>query len=112
MNLQENIDRIKQMMGVITEVTYGNDFKRRLHQLDKLIDNLLPNVYPCDYNDEDDFFTGFYEELYWLVKNEEYELDTVDLGDIIDYIYQHKQEEIREYYRERCGNEEEETEPK
>lgn len=107
MNLQENIHRIQSMMGVISETTYGNDFKRRVHNLDRLIDNLLPTMYPCDYNDEDDFFTGVYEELYWLVKNEEYGLDTVDMGDIIDYVYKLKQEEIREYYRERCGDESE-----
>ena len=112
MNLQENIQRIQSMMGVINETKYGNDFKRRVHNLDKLIDNLLPSMYPCDYESEDDFFTGVYEELYFLVKDEDYELDTVDKGDIIDYVYVHKQEEIREYYKERCGNEEEETEPK
>ena len=105
MNLQENIDRIKQVMGVINESQYSNNLKRRVHILDSLIDNLLPNMYPCDYNDEDDFFTSVYHELHHLIEDEQYGLENLDRKDMIEYIYQNRQDEIREYYRERCNNE-------
>jgi hypothetical protein len=104
MNLQENIHRIKQVMGVINESQYSNNLKRRVHILDSLIDNLLPNMYPCDYNDEDDFFTGVYHELHHLIEDEQYGLENLDRRDMIEYIYENKQDEIREYYRERCEN--------
>jgi hypothetical protein len=103
MNLQENINRIKQVMGVINESQYSNNLKRRVHILDSLIDNLLPNMYPCDYNDEDDFFTGVYHELHHLIEDEQYGLENLDRRDMIEYIYENKQDEIREYYRERCN---------
>jgi hypothetical protein len=103
MNLQENIHRIKQVMGVINESQYSNNLKRRVHILDSLIDNLLPNMYPCDYNDEDDFFTGVYHELHHLIEDEQYGLENLDRRDMIEYIYENKQDEIREYYRERCN---------
>jgi hypothetical protein len=104
MNLQENIHRIKQVMGVINESQYSNNLKRRVHILDSLIDNLLPNMYPCDYNDEDDFFTGVYHELHHLIEDEQYGLENLDRRDMIEYIYENRQDEIREYYRERCEN--------
>jgi hypothetical protein len=103
MNLQENINRIKQVMGVINESQYSNNLKRRVHILDSLIDNLLPNMYPCDYNDEDDFFTVVYHELHHLIEDEQYGLENLDRRDMIEYIYENKQDEIREYYRERCN---------
>ena len=105
MNLQENIQRIREMMGVINESQYSNNLKRRVHILDSLIDNLLPNMYPCDYNDEDDFFTSVYHELHHLIEDEQYGLENLDRRDMIEYIYQNRQDEIREYYRERCNNE-------
>ena len=100
----------KVMGGVINESQYSNNLKRRVHILDSLIDNLLPNMYPCDYNDEDDFFTGVYHELHHLIEDEQYGLENLDRKDMIEYIYENKQDEIREYYRERCENKEEETE--
>ena len=103
MNLQENINRIKQVMGVINESQYSNNLKRRVYILDSLIDNLLPNMYPCDFDNEDDFFTGVYHELRHLIEDEQYGLENLDRKDMIEYIYQNRQDEIREYYNERCN---------
>ena len=105
MNLQENINRLKEVMGgVINESQYSNNLKRRVHILDSLIDNLLPNMYPCDFDNEDDFFTGVYHELRHLIEDEQYGLENLDRKDMIEYIYQNRQDEILEYYRERCEN--------
>jgi hypothetical protein len=94
----------KEMGGVINESQYSNNLKRRVHILDSLIDNLLPNMYPCDYGDEDDFISGVYHELHHLIEDEQYSLDNLDMNDIVDYISQNREDEIREYYRERCEN--------
>ena len=40
---------------------FGNDFIRRVPILDNLIDVLLPQMYPCDFDDENDFIRGVIE---------------------------------------------------
>ena len=92
------------MMGFINESQYSNNLKRRVHILDSLINNLLPNMYPCDFDNEDDFFTGVYHELHHLIEDEQYGLENLDRKDMIEYIYQNREDDIREYYRERCEN--------
>ena len=94
---------ITESQSKLIETKYGNDFRRRVGLLDRLIDALLPDLYPCDYESKEEFFNAFYEELFWLTKNSDYGLDKVDLGDIIDYVYLHKKEEIYDYYNERCN---------
>ena len=52
MNLQENIPV---------------HIKRRIHLIDKVIDNLLPNMYPCDYNSSNHFVEGVLDEIRWFL---------------------------------------------
>jgi len=41
-----------------------------------------------------------------LVKNENLGLDNVEWSDIYEYILNFKEEELKDYYRERCRNKE------
>ena len=101
MNLREDIQRIQEVMGI--EVS--NLFKRKLHIIDRLIDSVIEDsMYPCDYNDEEEFYQGVIYELSWLVKNDGFGLDDVEWLDIYDYITNFKEEELKSYYRERCSN--------
>ena len=88
MNLQENI---------------STQLKRRTHLLDRVIDNLLPNMYPCDYNSSDHFVTGVLDEIIWFLVDVE-ELRGVERTDIDDYIFDYKYDEITNYFNERCGD--------
>jgi len=85
---------------------FGNDFRRRVHFLDNLIDVLLPQMYPCDFDDENDFIRGVMDEIFWLVRNEEYGLDMVDVGDITDYLFSIKKDELIQYHKEQCEHSE------
>ena len=85
---------------------FSNDFRRRVNILDNLIDVLLPQMFPCDFIDENDFVRGVVDELYWLVKDEQYGLDTVDFGDISDYVFLIKNDELLQYHKEQCEHSE------
>lgn len=89
---------------VSESVNINKDLKRRIFQLEKLIDHLLPEMYTCDYGDGEEFVNGVYEELYWLVKNEEYGLNDIDTGDLYDYITKVKMESLVSYWEDVCNN--------
>jgi hypothetical protein len=88
MNPQENI---------------STQLKRRTHLLDRVIDNLLPNMYPCDYNSSDHFVEGVLDEMRWFLVDVE-ELQGVERMDIENYILDYKYDEITNYFNERCGD--------
>jgi hypothetical protein len=101
MNLREDIERIQEVMGI--EVS--NLFKRKMHIVDRLIYTLIEDsMYPCDYDNEEEFYEGVIYELSWLVKNKDFGLDDVEWLDIYDYITNFKEEELKDYYKERCSN--------
>ena len=86
MNLQENI---------------STQLRRRTHLLDRIIDNLLPNMYPCDYNSSDHFVEGVLDEIRWFLLDVE-ELKGIERMDIKNYILDYKYDELTEYFNERC----------
>ena len=86
MNLQENI---------------STRLRRRTHLLDRVIDNLLPNMYPCDYNSSDHFVEGVIDEIRWFLLDVE-ELQGIERADIVYYIIDYKYDELTEYFNERC----------
>ena len=51
-----------------------------------------------------DSYQGVIDELSWLVKNEDFGVDDVEWLDIYDYISNFKEEELKDYYRERCSS--------
>ena len=86
MNIQENI---------------STQLRRRTHLLDRVIDNLLPNMYPCDYNSSDHFVEGVLDEIRWFLLDVE-ELKGIERMDIKNYILDYKYDELTEYFNERC----------
>ena len=86
MNLQENI---------------STQLRRRTHLLDRVIDNLLPNMYPCDYNSSDHFVEGVLDDIRWFLLDVE-ELKGIERMDIENYILDYKYNELTEYFNERC----------
>jgi hypothetical protein len=75
--------------------------KRRIHSMDRVINNMLPNMYPCDYYSAEHFIVGLLEEIRWfLIDNEE--LRNIERKSIEDYIQEYKYDELTEYYNEQC----------
>jgi DNA-binding ferritin-like protein (Dps family) len=77
---------------------------RRYKQIEKLLNTLLSNMYPYDYDNEDHFFDGVIHELYFLAENEDFGLNNIEWEDIYEYISQYKRDDINEYYREHQKN--------
>ena len=86
MNLQENIP---------------THIKRRIHLIGRVIDNLLPNMYPCDYNSSDHFVEGVLDEIFYFFRDET-DFYGIDLISINDFILDYKYDELTEYFNERC----------
>lgn len=80
--------------------------KRRLHKIHELLESLMYDAHnPCDYNDKDEYFNELVYDLGWMVRNERYGLSDADWIDIYEYIVEHKQDEIKQYYTDSCvGN--------
>ena len=75
--------------------------KRRIHLIDKVIDNLLPNMYPCDYNSSDHFVEGVLDEIFYFFRAEP-DFYGIDLISINDFILDHKYDELTNYFNEHC----------
>ena len=86
------------------ESSMFNHTKRRLPLINELLHSLMYDAHnPCDYDDKDNYFDEIIHDLSWMVRNERYGLDDADWIDIYEYIVEHKQDEIKEYYMNNCG---------
>jgi hypothetical protein len=102
-DLKESIRRV--LKEETNKIKFSNRFKRKMSIVDRLIDSLIEDsMYPCDYDNEEEFYEGVIYELSWLVKNKDFGLDDVEWLDIYDYITNFKEEELKGYYKERCGD--------
>ena len=102
MDLRESI--IKVLKEESKKIKFSSLFKRKLHIVDRLIDAHIDGMYTCDYDGANEFFEGVIEEMSWMVRSEEFGLDDVEWLDIYDYISNFKEEELKDYYKERCNN--------
>jgi hypothetical protein len=115
MNLQENIDRIKQMMGILNE---NNELRLRrlLSVIDDLVEYCLNDIYTpkkvCEH------YINSYELVdviaAWIVErmfNRYFDIDDTSkewekIHDMINqYIQEHHSERIQNHYFESCGKE-------
>ena len=102
-DLKESIRRI--LKEETNKIVVSTRFKRKMSVVDQLINTLIEDsMYPCDYDNEEEFYQGTIDELSWLVKNNNFGLEDVEWLDIHDYITHFKEEELKDYYRERCSN--------
>jgi hypothetical protein len=104
----DEIEEYDHLIGdnELTESRIGPDVRRRVNKIDKLVDVMLNDMYVEDYESEEQFFQGVTEELYFLVKNEDFGVHDVEWIDIYDYIDQYRRNDINEYYREHSKDEE------
>lgn len=104
----DEIEEYDHLIGdnELTESRIGPDVRRRVNKIDKLVDVMLNDMYVEDYESEEQFFQGVMEELYFLVKNEDFGVHDVEWIDIYDYIDQYRRNDINEYYREHLKDEE------
>ena len=90
--LQEQTNRIKQMMGVINE-DIPTSIRRRKHIIDALLKIIIDNSYPCDFADDESFLQGILYDLSYQV-----EVEGLPVGDLKDYIIEYFADDIQAYY--------------
>lgn len=84
--------------------------RRRVNTIDRLVNEMLNNMYVEDYENEQQFYDSVIFELGWMVRNEDFGLHDIDWGDVYDYIEEYRKDDIDEYYREHHKGEVNETE--
>jgi hypothetical protein len=100
MNLRESIRKILKEES--KKIEFSNLFKRKLYVVDQVIDNVVKQMYSCDYEDANEFFEGVVYDMSWLIRNSDFGLNDVEWLDIYDYLSEFKKEEILQYYTDRC----------
>jgi hypothetical protein len=96
MGLRETIKRILR-----EETELPLSVRRRTSIINKVIDNMLPNMYPCDYNSADHFIVGILDEIIWFLPDFE-DLQGIERIHIENYILNYKYDELTDYFNERC----------
>lgn len=80
------------------------EMRRRIKNLERLVNAILPNLYTCDYQDANNFVQGVADELYWLYLEEEYGLKVLNFEEISHFVFNYMNDELIEYYEDRCGD--------
>ena len=96
-----NLKGQKIKKNSIKESEHSIQLIRRYSEIDRLVKNILPNTYPCDFEDEDKYLIGFITEIPWY--KYETELEDIKTNEIRDFILRFKKDDIIEYYRNECN---------
>ncbi len=100
MKLQENIDRIKEVMGIINEDKPSASILRRLSQIERALNQTLYYLSPCEYDDVEYYAEHILHQLGEYFRDYEEE-EGIDPSEAIDYIREYQLDEIEEYYNDR-----------
>lgn len=95
MSQKENIRTI------LREESMPIQIRRRIGKINRLVDNVIDNMYVCDYDDEDHFIEGVIIELRHLVNDEGFGLNDIEWMDIYEYIETYRTDDILEHFNER-----------
>ena len=104
MKLNEQIDRIHEMMG-INESEVPNSIKRRISQTQQILNVVLDNSYPTDFDSAEHFTQGIMKEVFDYMLEEEQVETAVSM---LEFIKEYFEDDIKNYYNERMGMVEEE----
>ena len=104
MKLNEQINRIHEMMG-INESEVPNSIKRRISQIQQILNVVLDNSYPTDFDSAEHFTLGIMKEVFdYLLEEEQLERAV----SMLEFIKEYFEDDIKNYYNERMGMVEEE----
>lgn len=78
------------------------EVRRRVAIIDNVINIMLPDMSPCDYNSADHFVEGILDEIIWYLIDSK-ELKGIERVDIENYILGYKYDELTDYFNERCA---------
>ena len=98
------------------EPNFSSTFLRRVILLDKVLEDYLPDSYPCDYKSPKGYLEGIASDFFYLIEDHhellqtdgDRELLTWFYADVYDYITIMKKDELIEYWNLSCNKEESE----
>jgi hypothetical protein len=83
------------MMGVISE-DFSISLRRRIYIIEKLLDVLLENSYPCDFENINHFIEGILYDLDVFLLT--FDLEGLSSHEIKDFIMEYSKDKIEQYY--------------
>jgi hypothetical protein len=95
MNLQEQITRIQSMMGIINE-NVPTKVRRRLSIIQKLLNVVMDNSYPCDFKNVNHYKEGIINDIDTFLIT--FDMEGMSSNDITDFIKEYLMDEIEKYY--------------
>jgi hypothetical protein len=91
MNLQENIRRILR-----EETNTPVNVRRRFYKIEKLLDVVLSNTYPCDFSNEKHYLEGVLYDLETFLIT--FEMEGMTNGEILSFVREYLYDYIKQYY--------------
>ena len=98
-------DEVEDTENITENRDLPNEFKRRVKDLDILIDAVTKDLYPCDYRGVDDFIYGLTDEIIWELRDEHHgDVNKLHRDDVSWYIWNNKYEELKDFFYEMKKN--------
>ena len=98
-------DEVEDTENITENRDLPNEFKRRVKDLDILIDAVTKDLYPCDYRGVDDFIYGLTDEIIWELRDEHHgDVNKLHRDDVSWYIWNNKYEELKDFFFEMKKN--------
>jgi hypothetical protein len=91
MNLQENIRRILR-----EETNTPVNVRRRFYMIEKLMEVVLSNTYPCDFSNEEHYFEGVLYDLETFLTT--FEMEGMTNDEILSFVREYFYDYTRQYY--------------
>lgn len=102
----DNKDTEFNMEYFITESQYHSlSVRRRSDAIEHVVDNLMENMYPCDYENSNQFIDGVSDELYFYYQDVD-DLKDLPYPEIAEFLFNGLFHHITGYWEERCGGQE------
>ena len=90
----------------ITESQYHSlSVRRRSDAIEHVVDNLMENMYVCDYENSNQFIEGVSDELYFYYQDVD-DLKDLPYPEIAEFLFNGLFHHITGYWEERCGGQE------
>lgn len=94
------------MKYFITESQYHSlSVRRRSDAIERVVDNLMENMYTCDYENSNQFIEGVSDELYYYYQDVD-DLKDLPYPEIAEFLFNGLFHHITGYWEERCGGQE------
>lgn len=94
-------DEVEDTENIMENRKFPNEFKRRVKELDLLIEVITKEIYPCDYGTSGEFIDAIIDEVLWEMRDEfRGEVHRIDKYDVTDYILSYKKRELTDIFVE------------